>query len=44
VLAFGIIENCRSWMFSTKTGVVWPLIIDQSFYTSPHICFLAISS
>jgi hypothetical protein len=27
-LAFGIIENGRSWLFSTKMGVVWPLIID----------------
>jgi hypothetical protein len=29
VLAFGIIENGHSWLFSTKMGVVWPLIIDQ---------------
>jgi hypothetical protein len=29
VLAFGIIENVRSWLFSTKMGVVWPFIIDQ---------------
>jgi hypothetical protein len=29
VLAFGIIENCRSWPFSTKMSVVWTLIIDQ---------------
>jgi hypothetical protein len=29
VLAFGIIENGRSWLFSTKMGFVWPLIIDQ---------------
>jgi hypothetical protein len=29
VLAFDIIENGRSWLFSTKIGVVWPLIIDQ---------------
>jgi hypothetical protein len=29
VLALGIIENGRSWLFSTKLGVVWPLIIDQ---------------
>jgi hypothetical protein len=28
VLAFGIIENGSSWLFSTKMGVVWPLIID----------------
>jgi hypothetical protein len=26
LLAFGIIENGRSWRFSTKIGVVWPLI------------------
>jgi hypothetical protein len=29
VLAFGIIGNGRSWLFSTKMGVVWPLIIEQ---------------
>jgi hypothetical protein len=29
VLAFGIIENGRSWLFSTKMGVVGPFIIDQ---------------
>jgi hypothetical protein len=29
VLALGIIENGRSWLFSTKMGVDWPLIIDQ---------------
>jgi hypothetical protein len=29
VLAFGIIENGHSWLFSTKMGVVWPLIFDQ---------------
>jgi hypothetical protein len=29
VLAFSVIENSRSWLFSTKMGVVWPLIIDQ---------------
>jgi hypothetical protein len=28
-VAFGIIENGRSWLFSTKIGVVWPLIIIQ---------------
>ena len=27
-LAFGIFENGRSWLFSTKMGVVWPLIIN----------------
>jgi hypothetical protein len=31
VLAFGIIENGHSWLFSTKMGVVWPLIFDQRF-------------
>jgi hypothetical protein len=29
LLVFGIIEIGRSWLFSTKMGVVWPLIIDQ---------------
>jgi hypothetical protein len=29
MLAFVIIENDRSWQFSSKIGVVWPLIIDQ---------------
>jgi hypothetical protein len=29
VLAFGIFENGHSWLFSTKMGVVWPLIFDQ---------------
>jgi hypothetical protein len=29
VLAFGIIENGRSRLFSTKLVVVWPLIFDQ---------------
>jgi hypothetical protein len=28
VLAFGIIENGCSWLFSAKMKVVWPLIID----------------
>jgi hypothetical protein len=42
VLAFGIIENGRSWLFSTKMGVVWPLIFDQRLIDSLHICFLAI--
>jgi hypothetical protein len=28
VLAFSVIENGRSWLFSTKIRVVWPLIID----------------
>jgi hypothetical protein len=29
VLACGIIENGRSWLFLTKMGVDWTLIIDQ---------------
>jgi hypothetical protein len=29
MLAFGIIENGHSWLFSTKMGVVWPFIIDK---------------
>jgi hypothetical protein len=38
VLAFGIIENGRSWLFSTKMGVVWPLIIDQRVVNlTPHM-------
>jgi hypothetical protein len=42
VLAIGIIENGRSWLFSTKMGVVWPLIIYQRLVHLTHICFLAI--
>jgi hypothetical protein len=42
VLAFGIIENGRSWLFSTKMGVVWSLIIDQRLVHLTPICFLAI--
>jgi hypothetical protein len=38
VLDFGIIDNDRSWLFSTKMGVVWPLIIDQRLvHLSPHM-------
>jgi hypothetical protein len=38
VLAFGIIENGHSWLFSTKMGVVWPLIIDQRLKNlTPHM-------
>jgi hypothetical protein len=38
VLAFGIIENGRSWLFPTKMGVVWPLIIDQRLvHLTPHM-------
>jgi hypothetical protein len=29
LLAFGIIENGRSLLFSTKMGVAWPLIFNQ---------------
>jgi hypothetical protein len=37
VLAFGIIENGRSWLFWTKMGVVWPFIIDQRLvHLTPH--------
>jgi hypothetical protein len=37
VLAFGIIENGRSWLFSTKMGVVWQLIINQRLmHLTPH--------
>jgi hypothetical protein len=38
VLAFGIIENGRSWLLSTKMGVVWPLIIYQRLvHLTPHM-------
>jgi hypothetical protein len=38
VLAFSVIENGRSWLFSTKLGVVWPLIIDQRLvHFTPHM-------
>jgi hypothetical protein len=38
VLAFCIIENGNSWLFSTKMGVVWPLIIDQRLiHLTPHM-------
>jgi hypothetical protein len=38
VLAFDIIINGRSWLFSTKMGVVWPLIIDQRLINlTPHM-------
>jgi hypothetical protein len=40
VLAFGIIENGRSWLFSTKMGVVWPLIINQRLvHLTPHMFY-----
>jgi hypothetical protein len=38
----GINENGYSWLFSTKIGVVWPLIIDQRLVHLTHICFLAL--
>jgi hypothetical protein len=38
VLAFGIIENGRSWLFSSKMGVVCPFIIDQRLvHLPPHM-------
>jgi hypothetical protein len=38
VLAFGIIENGHSWLFSTKMGVVWALIFDQRLVNlTPHM-------
>jgi hypothetical protein len=38
VLAFSVIENGRSWLFSTKMGVVWPLIFDQMLvHFTPHM-------
>jgi hypothetical protein len=38
VLAFGIIENGRSWLFSTKMGVMWPFIIDPWLvHLTPHM-------
>jgi hypothetical protein len=38
VLDFGIIVNGRSWLFPTKMGVVWPLIIDQRLvHLTSHI-------
>jgi hypothetical protein len=42
VLAFSIIENDRSWLFSTKWGLCGHLSSTRGSYTSPHICFLAI--
>jgi hypothetical protein len=38
MLAFSIFENGRSWLFSTKMGVVWTLIIDQRLvHLTPHM-------
>jgi hypothetical protein len=37
VLAFGIIENGHSWLFSIKIGVVWPFIFNQRLlHLTPH--------
>jgi hypothetical protein len=43
VLAFGIIENGYSWLFSTKMGLCGHLSSTRGSYTSLHICFLAIN-
>jgi hypothetical protein len=38
LLAFGVIENGRSWLFSSKMGVVWPFIFDQRLvHLTPHV-------
>jgi hypothetical protein len=38
MLASGVIENGRSWLFSTKMGVVWPLIFDNRLiHLSTHM-------
>jgi hypothetical protein len=42
VLAFGIIENGHSWLFSTKMGLCGHLSSTRGSYTSLYICFLAI--
>src|SRR5688500_14157620 len=42
VLAFGIIENGRLCLFSSKWGLCCHLSSYTSFYPSPHICFLVI--
>jgi hypothetical protein len=42
MLHFDIIRNGRSWLFLTKMGVLWPLIIDHRIiHLTPHM-FLAI--
>jgi hypothetical protein len=44
VLAFSVIENGRSWLFSTKIRVMWPLIVDQRLiHLTPHM-FPSVSS
>jgi hypothetical protein len=42
MLAFGIIENGRSWLFSTKWGLCGHSSSTRGSYTSLHICFLAV--
>jgi hypothetical protein len=38
MLAFGIIENGLSWLFSTKMGVQWQFIMDQRLvHLTPHM-------
>jgi hypothetical protein len=37
VLAFGIIENGRSWLFSSKMGVVWPFILTPQVSISGYV-------
>jgi hypothetical protein len=38
VLAFDIIENSHSWLFSTNMGVVWYFIMDQRLvHLTPHM-------
>src|SRR6187455_2524887 len=42
VLAFGIIENGHSWLFSAKWGLCGHGSSTRGSYTSPHICFLVV--
>src|SRR5688500_13907082 len=42
VLAFGIIENGHSWLFSAKWGLCGHLSSTRGSYTSPHIRFLVL--
>src|SRR5699024_12789036 len=38
LLALGIFATGRRWLFSTKMGVVWPLIVDQTLiHLTPHM-------
>jgi hypothetical protein len=41
VLGFGIIENGHSWLFSTKMGVAWPLILRPEAHT-PHYTYVSL--